>query len=377
MKTQILKNAVIAALASMLVFTGASASFAASKVTVDLPNDPVAGGETVNIPMFLTDFAFTDLSVTLVVEAGTLTVANDASTLTLNPGYADLAAQTEVSFHGAAADVVSAMETGVSWTAPGDATSTSELSIRVQVGEYQTGTTYDPATGHTYKFVSDKLSWSAAMAAAKAMTYKGKSGYLTNITSDEENTFVANKSGASNVWFGATSDQTFVGEARTAGGKPAVIGDPQLTGTFYWYGGTEAGTNFSTGKVTPTAVDGLYNSWAPQEPNNWSGIEGCGLTNWEGVAGKWNDFECATSQSYLVEFDTTPSDFETAVVTFDNITGEGTDAVPAVEDTVVPETTDTPSPELAETGFDAALLLALALALVAAGSVVVVRARKN
>ena len=369
MKTQIFKKTAIAALASMLVLTGASASFAASKVSVDLPNNPVPGGETVGIPMFLTGFTFSDLSVTLVVEEGTLTVANDASLLTLNPGYTDLAAQTEVSFHGAAADVVSAMETGVSWTAPGDATTTSALAIRVQVGEYQVGTTYDPATGHTYKFVGTGLNWGAAQAAAKTMTYKGKSGYLTNITTDAENTFVANKSGASNVWFGATADQTFVGEARTAGGKSAVVGNPQLTGTFYWYGGTEAGTNFSTGLVTPTAVDGLYNSWAPSEPNNWHGIEGCGLTNWDGVPGKWNDFDCTTVLSYLVEFDTTPGDFETAVVTFDNITGTGVDAVPAVDETAIPD--------LANTGFDAALLLVLALALMAAGSVVVVRARKN
>jgi LPXTG-motif cell wall-anchored protein len=39
----------------------------------------------------------------------------------------------------------------------------------------------------------------------------------------------------------------------------------------------------------------------------------------------------------------------------------------------MPEDTKT----LAATGFDAALLLALALALIAAGAVVVVRARKN
>jgi hypothetical protein len=82
--------------------------------------------------------------------------------------------------------------------------------------------------------------------------------------------------------------------------------------------------------------------------------------------GEWNDFECASEKSYLVEFDTTPGDFETAVVTFDNIEGDDVDAVPAVVEE-----------ELAATGYDAGILFALALVLLAAGFTVVVRARKN
>ena len=366
MKIQTMKKSAVAVVASMLVLVGASASMAASKVSVDLPNEPVAGGETVSVPMVLTGFEFDKLSVTLVVDEGTLTVTDTDSALTLNPGYTDLANQTEVSFNGEADAVVSVMESGISWTAPGDATATTALSIRVQVGEYETGTTYDPATGHTYKFVSTQLSWMDAMAAAKLMSYKGKAGYLTNITTAAENTFVANKSGATNVWFGAVSDKNLVNAALTSASKPTVSADTQLTGDFYWYGGSEAGTHFSTGQGTPAAVDGLYSAWASSEPNNWSSIEGCGLTNWQGALGEWNDFECASEKSYLVEFDTTPGDFETAVVTFDNITGDDVDAVPAEKEE-----------ELAATGFDAALLLALALALIAAGSVVAVRARKN
>jgi LPXTG-motif cell wall-anchored protein len=84
--------------------------------------------------------------------------------------------------------------------------------------------------------------------------------------------------------------------------------------------------------------------------------------------GEWNDFECASEKSYLVEFDTTPGDFETAVVTFDNIEGDDVDAVPAVVEE---------EEELAATGYDAAIILALALALLALGSVLTVRARKN
>jgi hypothetical protein len=372
MISRTIKQTAVLAAASVLVFAGASASIAASKVAVDLPNEPVVGGETVSVPVVLTGFEFDKLSVTLVVDEGTLTVEDADSALTLNPGYTDLAAQTEISFNGATADVVAVMETGVSWTAPGDDTTTSPLSIRVQVGEYETGTTYDPATGHTYKYVNTPLYWESAMAAAKALTYKGKSGYLTNITTEAENNFVSNKSGAENVWFGATADLRMVNFALTAASKPTITVDPQPLGNYYWGGGSEAGTQFSTTLGSPNknteAVAGQYNSWAPGEPNNAGGGEACGVTNWQGIKGNWNDLDCAGEHSYLVEFDTTPGQFESAVVTFDNITGEDVDAVPAEEEV---------KEELAATGYNAGILFAVALMLLAAGFTAVARARKN
>jgi hypothetical protein len=366
MNSRTFKRGAALAVASMLVLFGASASMAASKVLVDLPNDPVAGGETVTVPMVLSGFEFDKLSVTLKVDEGTLTVTDADSALTLNPGYTSLEAQTEVSFNGTADAVVAVMESGVSWTAPGDATTTSPLLISVRVGEYETGTTYDPATGHTYKYVSTPLSWSDAAGAALAMTYKGKSGYLVNITTEGENTFVANKSGAPNVWIGATANLTNVNSGLTRAGKPTITGDPQGNGLYYWWGGSEGGTQFSAGLGTPTAINGAYNNWAEGEPNNFAPGEACGVTNWNDGVGEWNDLPCGLETGYLVEFDTTPGDFETAVVTFDNIEGDDVDAVPAVDDK-----------ELAATGYDAGIILALALALLALGSVLAVRARKN
>ena len=326
------KKVAIGVIVSFLALSGASASMAgpaaASKITVDLPNNPVAGGESATVPINLLGFTFDKLSVTLSAAAGTLTVADAGSLLTLSPGYDSLTGQTEVSFHGAAADVVAAMESGVSWTAPGDAATETALSIRVQVGEYQVGTTYDPATGHSYKFVSAPLNWESAKAAAAALTYKGKSGYLTSITSAEENTFIANKSGATNVWIGATDDLRMVNFALTAASKPTIVVDPQPLGNFYWAGGSEIGTQFSAGLGAVTPVAGMFNAWAAGEPNNWPGTgEACGVTNWQGAKGSWNDLDCGSVNAYLVEFDTTASDFETAVVTFDNITGGGVDAV--------------------------------------------------
>lgn len=366
MMKRTIKGTVVAAAIALLAFSGSTPSNAASKVAVDLPNSSVAGGEVVPLPIFLTGFTFDNLTVTLVSEAGTLSVADSGNVLVLNPGYPSLTDQTEISFHGAAADVVSIMESGITWTAPGDAGTTTELALKVQVGEFQEGTTYDPATGHTYKYVSTGLSWVAARDAAKLMTYKGKSGYLANITTEAENTFVANKSGASNVWFGGTADLTFVNDALTLAGLATVVGPTQTTGNYYWGAGSEAGVNFTNGLINPVAVAGAFNGWANNEPNNWSLDEGCAVTNWQGVAGKWNDLDCDRVLSYIVEFDTTPDQFEAAVVTFDNITGDDGDAVPAEAERT-----------LADTGYNPWLLLALAVLLVAAGSSATVISRRR
>jgi hypothetical protein len=368
-----IKKAAVIAVASVLVFAGASASLAAGKVSVDLPNEPVAGGEVVNVPFVLDGFTFANITVTLSVEAGTLTVADPGSLVTLNPGYSSLVDQTEISFHGTAANVntVMGLGTGVTWTAPGDATTTTDLKLRAEIGEFLVGQSYDPASGHTYKFVNTPLPWETAKDAAAAMTFKGKSGYLANITSAAENTFVAEKSGSSDVWIGATDELRIVNLALAAASKPAITVNPQPLGNYYWFGGTEGGTQFSTGLRTPTGVAGSFVSWATGEPNNGGTGEACAVTNWNGGKGEWNDLDCARTQSYLVEFDTTASDFASEVSVFDNVTGDSVDAVPApVEEAPVVD-------DLADTGFDAALLLALALALIAAGSVVVVRARKN
>jgi hypothetical protein len=290
--------------------------------------------------------------------------------LTLNPGYPSFEAQQSISFHGALADVVSALQTNLSWTAPGDAESSSLLTIRVEVTKYVSGTTYDPLTGHTYMYIETPLSWHDALVAAKGMTYQGLTGYLATITSQEENDFIGTKSGAPNIWFGATDDDGYANEARAAKGLDPINFDSQLTGDYYWAGGPEIGVQFGVGLQSVTPINGLYNSWSENEPNNWNQEEGCAVTNW-GSVGLWNDLNCAGQHAYLVEFSTGLEIFETSVFTFDNITGESKDAVPPVEEPTVPTV------DLADTGFDAWLLVAIAAILVAAGAGLRVVARRK
>lgn len=123
-----------------------------------------------------------------------------------------------------------------------------------------------------------------------------------------------------------------------------------------------------------TPINGLYNSWAPAEPNNSIQEEGCAVTNWNSV-GLWNDISCAGAHAYLVEFSTGLEIFETSVYTFDNITGDSKDLnPPAVDPVVDPEE---PTVDLADTGFDAGLIAALAILLIAAGAGLRVAARKK
>ena len=381
MKSLTIKKGLVAVAVALMAFAGTTPSYAASQVAIDLPNEQVAGGEVVAVPIIVTGFDVEVLTVSIALNAGTITVNDPDSKLTLGPGYSSLVDQTEIAFRGATADVVSILNTGVTWTAPGDATVLTNLQLRARVGQYTEGSTYDPNTGHTYQFVSEPATWNNARIAAGQMTFEGKTGYLANITSAEENAFISSKTGAADIWFGSTADFNYINEILVAAGKPAVTNDTQSAGEHYWAGGPEAGTLYSTGLGSPSGVNGAYISWAGGEPNN-AGSEACAVTNWGGSGGMWNDLPCDWNQPYLVEFDTTGGAASATVSVFDNITGDSLDAFPAKTETETETEVPTDAVEeeveaLADTGYNPAMLLAFALALMAAGITVARRARKN
>jgi hypothetical protein len=372
-KVKVLIAGVVLAIVSL---GGVSAAHAAGSVDVDLPNEAVAGGTSVVVPVTLSGFTDAELTVRLVAGSGTLTLSNPG-TLVLNSGYPSFDAQAELSFHGTTAEIIAGLQSNLSWTAPGDAESSSLLSMRVEVTKYVSGNSYDPLTGHTYMFIESPLPWHDALLAARGMTYQGLTGYLATITSQTENDFIGTKSGAPSIWFGATDDQGYVNEARAALALPPINFDSQLTGDYYWAGGPEIGVQFGVGLGDVTPINGLYNSWAQQEPNNWHQEEGCAVTNWNSV-GLWNDLNCAGAHSYLVEFSTGLEIFETSVYTFDNITGDSKDVNPPASDPEDPVVDpEEPTVDLADTGFDAGLIAALAILLIAAGAGLRVVARRK
>jgi hypothetical protein len=185
--------------------------------------------------------------------------------------------------------------------------------------------------------------------------------YLVAITSDAENQFVATKTDAENVWIGTTSD-----EATLAALNPAITGHVHNC-EYYWADGSAAGQPTTSGCVSPAAVNGSYNAWATGEPNNYGTTEACGVDNWQGSRGSWNDLDCDTDAAagYLVEFDTSASDFEGKALVFNDLTGQGVDAVPAA------------APALATTGGSLFPAIELGAIVSIAGAVLLVVARRK
>jgi hypothetical protein len=140
---------------------------------------------------------------------------------------------------------------------------------------------YSVATGNFYRYVSAGANLATAQANAAAALVNGVAGYVTNINSAAENTFVTSLI-LGGTWIGG-SDATVEGEWR-------------------WIAGPEAGTMFWLGAAAGSSQNGLYANWSGGEPNNSGGNEdGIELrTN-----GSWNDTNVAGSRGYVIEWDGT------------------------------------------------------------------------
>ena len=122
---------------------------------------------------------------------------------------------------------------------------------------------------HYYEYIGDSLSWHDAKAAAASKTHLGLQGYLATITSDAENTFVADvvAQGAL-VWVGGS--------------------DEAVEGVWRWVTGPEAGDLFS------------FTNWNLGEPNN-VGNEDYLHINFGPPKG-WNDIFPTFNTGYVVEY---------------------------------------------------------------------------
>ncbi|MBE9180560.1 type I secretion C-terminal target domain-containing protein [Oculatella sp. LEGE 06141] len=145
----------------------------------------------------------------------------------------------------------------------------------------------NPDNGHFYEFVTaNGISWTNAKVAAEGKTYFGLQGYLTTVTSADENAFIASKLQGQG-WMGAS--------------------DAATEGDWRWQTGPEAGQPFWLGNgTTGNVVGASYQNWAEAEPNN-AGNEDYAhfLAN-----GEWNDYPLSLSniQGYVVEYGGMPGD---------------------------------------------------------------------
>lgn len=170
-------------------------------------------------------------------------------------------------------------------------------SLRAQVftGPYGPGGTWN-----AYQVVTTPATWTAADAAAKArqasatglpaLAGNTTTGHLVQISSEDENTFVAlaagqaPASGNSNIWLGLTDVNAEQGSNRTG---------------WEW-----SGTTGSTGTNGELILeDGDFYAWGPGEPNNASSNEHAAEMR---ADGRWNDNAhnaTATTRRYVIEWE--------------------------------------------------------------------------
>jgi hypothetical protein len=251
--------------------------------------------------------------------------------LTANTGYSSSqftsGTDTETAFTGSVANVNAAIDSLT--------VSASGANAKIQIAAFPPGYAYNFDTGHLYKMFTSAAGvyWEYARCAAlfdtstttnttssaTDCTYSGAaptqrsvlglSGYISNITSPSEVSFVLNKAGiaqlTNNAWLGGSDTST------------APVSTTE--GNFIWIDGPESRKKFFVAPTSSSApsncAQGLvgtcsygdsgynYNNWSSGEPNNFGAGESY-LQIY--VNGLWND--CAntcTVPNYLVEFGNT------------------------------------------------------------------------
>lgn len=218
---------------------------------------------------------------------------------------------------------------------------TTKMKINLKTDVYTSR--YDKEkVRHYYKFAPGQKSWLEAYNDAKQQTFKGLTGYLATLTSEEEHLFVYQNIGKDSGWLGGTRlykspNRSWINDEATISQK---IGDyivDNNNSKWYWASGPEAKENhhdkvfFNQPKRNPAnmeqgVVPGVYESFDRKntndpEPNNslsFSGGQGeyCLEFARGSFSEKWNDLTYNEKQSgyvkgYYVEFSEYDNQHET------------------------------------------------------------------
>ncbi len=281
-----------------------SASFTFPSSLTTNTSDFVLLSETGTTPS-VTGFS-TDVLITIRATAGFVKITTVSGLEQIN-GYCGYTAdsssepsncaddnRSEIGFEGTQSEVNAALAT-LSFKGDG---STSSVSITASATP--TGAAYNSTNGHYYRAVSSTdIRWDDARAAAKseAQKFNGLTGYLVNITTAQENDFVANKVSV-NAWTGGSDS----GTERVWRWMDGPEADQTYTCQKFGTGGT--------GEESPingvVCTEQSYLNWDFGEPNQYNGtnedymhVYGTGPRK-----GSWNDYVINNSNvdAYIIEY---------------------------------------------------------------------------
>ena len=200
--------------------------------------------------------------------------------LTLNTGYTSWTNVTSIVFYGTR-DFINNALAAMTVSMGGQKTA---IKINVEISSFDASYMYNPINKHFYRYISGNVTYSSARTNAGTYTFKGKTGYLVTITSQQEQDFIFNNISGNNLWFAATDEVT--------------------DGTWIIDAGPEKGTVLKT-QNGPTAgnIPGVYNNWCGGEPNGAGHSEDYPVTKWNG-GNCWNDLPdtYGSVAGYIVEF---------------------------------------------------------------------------
>lgn len=148
--------------------------------------------------------------------------------------------------------------------------------------------------GHYYELIETPMTWENAQAAALSMTYLGEQGHLANITSSQENVFVAGLLNGAAAWLGGS--------------------DVATPNTWVWADGPESGSAFWQGLQGGSPVGGAYTNWGANDPNDSGGNQYALLMCPQNTSpcinenlGEWIDRPGSDLHDFVVEFVPEPS----------------------------------------------------------------------
>ena len=189
---------------------------------------------------------------------------------------------TTIAFKGTAAQLNAVLKT----LEVNSSTGLGEVTVDVLPNAISMYTNAQGVTSY-YEVVSPgNLVWSTARSLASARTFNGLTGYLANLTSTGESTFIQSKL-AVDGWIGAS--------------------DEAVEGVWRWMDGPEAGLQFWQGVANGSTVSGgagqvttPYANWAFGEPNNAGGEDYAYAIG----GGNWNDYSGTNNgpTAYIVEY---------------------------------------------------------------------------